>query len=826
MDIRGAFDRIFQDLRYGARQLKKSPTFTAVAVAALALGLGANAALWTMVRSILLRPLPYARPEQLVLVNETFLPAGWGPASPANFRDWREESHSFSDLVPFVARSRNLAGGTPGAEPERVRAVLVGARLWTALGVPPLLGSAFPPDADRPGAPAVAMLSASLWQRRFGGDRGVIGRPIKLDDEWATVVGVMPDSFQFPPGGGTVPPGSGATEVWLPLRFTAPEQEVRGNHYVSVVGRLRPGVSPAAAEADLQAIARRYVAAKLEDEGRSVRVLPLQEAVVRSARPVLLTLTGAVAFVLLIACANVANLLLARAAHRRREVAVRGALGAGRARLVRQFLVESLLLALASGAVGLIVARAGVRLLARFAAADLPRVAEAHLDGGVLGLLFAACLATAVGFGLAPALAASRVDPLEGLTEGAGRGGVGPGHRGRRARSALVVAELALALMLLVGAGLMLRTLWKLEATNPGFVASDVLTLHLAAPARRYAGRMLGSALYRPVLERARALPGVEAAGWIDALPLQNWGINGDFAIEGRPPARAGEKPFAELRTASPGYFAALGVRRLAGRDFTDGDDRSAPRVAVINRELARRYFAGEDPLGRRIGWPEEKLWFTIVGVVDDVREARLSRPPAPQWYISYLQAENDWMPEMTLVVRSAPRRGDSQALVRPLIAAVHEVDREQPVFGVATMERVLADSVADRRLYFALLGLFATLAVALAAAGIYGVMSYLVAERTQEMGMRMALGAGRGDLFLLVVRQATPQIAFGVLLGLAGSFALTRLLSAWLFGVAPTDPSTFAAVTAGLVAVALAAVYLPSRRAARVDPMVALRAE
>ncbi|HZF13341.1 MAG TPA: ABC transporter permease [Thermoanaerobaculia bacterium] len=823
MDGTGAFDRLLQDLRYGGRQLRKSPTFTAVAVTALALGLGANAALWTMVRSVLLRPLPYARPERLVVVQETFLPSGWGPASPANFHDWRVESHSFSVLVPFVGRNRNLQGGAPGGEPERVHAVLVGARLWRALGVPPLLGTVFPPEADRAGSPAVAMLSESLWRRRFNGDRAVIGRPVKLDDEWFTVVGVMPETFQFPPGGGTVPPGTAATEVWLPLRFTAREQEVRGNHYVSVVGRLRPGVTPAAAQADLQAIARRYVAAKLEDEGRSVQVVPLQEAVVRAARPVLLTLTGAVAFILLIACANVANLLLARAAHRRREVAVRGALGAGRARLVRQFLVESLLLALLSGAVGLLVARAGVQLLSRFAAANLPRAAEAHLDGSVLGLLFAACLVTAVGFGLAPALAASRVDPLDGLREGAGRGGVGSGHRQRRLRSALVVAELALALMLLVGAGLMLRTLWNLQGTNPGFVTEDVLTLHLSAPARRYAGRELGAALYRPVLERARALPGVREAGWVDALPLQNWGINGDFAIEGRPPARAGEKPFAEVRSASPGYFEALGIRRLAGRDFADRDDRGAPRVAVINRELARRYFARENPLGRRIGWPEEKMWFTIVGVVDDVREARLSRPPAPQWYLSYLQAQNEWIPEMTLVVRG---QSDPGALTRPLIAAVREVDPEQPVFNVKPMERILAESVSDSRLSFVLLSLFAALAVALAAAGIYGVMSYLVAERTREMGMRMALGAGRRDLYLLVFRQALPQIAGGVLLGLAGSLALSRLLRVWLFGVAPTDPQTFAAVTVGLVGVALAAVYLPSRRAARVDPMVALRAE
>ncbi len=821
MDKAGAFDRILQDLRYGGRQLRKSPTFTAVAVTALALGLGANAALWTMVRSILLRPLPYSAPERLVEVRETFLPSGWGPASPANWNDWRAESHSFSDLVPFVARNRNLQG----AEPERVRAVLAGARLWSVLGVRPLLGSTFPPAADRadrPGAPAVAVLSESLWRRRFGGDPGVLGRPVKLDDEWFTIVAVMPGSFQFPLGGSTVGPGTGGIEIWLPLRFTAQEQAVRGSHYVSVVGRLRPGVTVAAAQDDLQAVARRYVAAKLEDEGRSVEVQPLRDAIVHSARPVLLTLTGAVAFVLLIACANVANLLLARAAHRRREVAVRGALGASRGRLVRQFLVESLLLALLSGAVGLLVAHWGVRLLSRFAA-NLPRAAEVHLDGSVLGLLFAACLLTAVGFGLVPALAAARVDPLSGLREGAGRGGVGPGHRQRRLRSALVVVELALALMLLVGAGLMLRTLWNLQGTNPGFVTTDVLTLHLSAPARRYAGRELGAALYRPVLERARALPGVREAGWVDALPLQNWGINGDFAIEGRPPARAGEKPFAELRMASPGYFEALGIRRLAGRDFTDRDDRGAPRVAVINRELARRYFLRETPLGRRIGWPELKLWFTIVGVVDDVREARLSRPPAPQWYSSYLQAENDWIGEMTLVVRG---ESDPGALTRPLIAAVREVDPEQPVFNVQPMERILAESVSDSRLSLILLSLFAALAVALAAAGIYGVMSYLVAERTQEMGMRMALGADRSDLFLLVLGQALPQIAGGVLLGLAGSFALSRLLRVWLFGVAPTDPQTFAAVTASLVAVALAAVYLPSRRAARSDPMAALRAE
>jgi predicted permease len=430
---------------------------------------------------------------------------------------------------------------------------------------------------------------------------------------------------------------------------------------------------------------------------------------------------------------------------------------------------------------------------------------------------------TALAFGLAPARAIARVDPKEGLGEGAGRGALGPGPGQRRLRAALVVAELTLALVLLVGAGLMTRTLWALQKTHPGFVTDHVLTLHLAAPAKKYADRQVGTALYRPVLERVRALPGVREAGWIDALPLANWGVNGDFGIEGRPPSRAGEKPYAGMRIVSPGYFETLGIPIRAGRDIGEGDDGSAPRVALVNRELVRRYFPGQDPLGHRLGWPEIDVWFTIVGVVEDVRELQLSRPPQPLWYFSYQQAKNEWLPEMTLVVRGA---GDPGALARPIQAAVQRVDPDQPVFEVKTMARVVGESVADSRLRLTLLALFAALALALSAGGIYGVTSYLVARRTQELGMRVALGARRREILSTVLRQALPQIGLGVLLGLAGAFALTRFLRAWLFGVSPVDPATFAGVTALLVAVALVAVYLPARRAARVDPMIALRAE
>jgi putative ABC transport system permease protein len=803
-------DQAVQDARYGLRLLIKNPSFTLVCVITLALGLGANAALWTVLNSVLLRPLPFAHPERLMAIEETFLPSGWGPASPANFRDWREQNRSFVELVPSLSRNRNLQAG---GEPERVKAELAGARLFATLGVKPLLGHTFPADADRAGAPPVAVLSEGLWRRRFAADSKIIGRPIKLDDEWFTVVGIMPEAFQFPVNAGT--------DVWIPLRFTPQEQELRGAHFLTVVGRLRPGVTAEAAQSDLQSVARGYVALKLEDEGRSVRVLPLRESIVRWARPVLLTLTGAVAFVLLIACANVANLQLARTANRRREVAVRAALGAGRGRMVRQMLVENLVLALAGGAAGLLLARLGVRLLTLFAAANLPRATEIDLDLKVLGVLFAACLLTAIGFGSMPALSAARVNPNDRLQEGAGRGSLGHAPGQRRLRAGLVVAEMTLALMLLVGAGLMMRTLWALQNTDPGFVTRNVLTLHLAAPAKKYNDRQIGEALFRPVLERVRELPGVHAAAWIDALPLQNWGINGDFTIDGRPPARAGEKPFAEQRTISPGYFDALGIRVLKGRDIADSDDAAALRVTVINKELVRRYFPDEDPVGRRIGWPDIDMWFTVVGVVDDVREAQISRPPAPQWYFSYQQTRNEWLPEMTLVVRGA---GEPSRLAQPIAAAVHEVDPEQPVFGVRPMEEILRDSMSESRLRLTLLAFFAGLAVCLAAAGIYGVMSYLVAERTQEFGMRMALGARPRDLLALVMRQALPQIALGVVLGVAGSLALTRLVRTWLFAISPTDPTTFAGVTAILVGVALLAVYIPARRAAHSDPMTALR--
>ncbi|HEV8580470.1 MAG TPA: ABC transporter permease [Thermoanaerobaculia bacterium] len=803
-------EQVLQDVRYGLRMLRKNPSFTAICVLTLGLGLGINAALWTVVGSVLLRPLPFAKPERLMAVEETFLPSGWGPASPANLRDWREQNHSFAELVPCLSRSRNLQGS---GEPERLSAVLAGSHLFATLGVQPLLGRTFPLDADRADTPPVAVLSEALWRRRFAGDAAMIGKPVKLDDEWFTVIGIMPAGFQFPV--------SQRTDVWLPLRLSPQEQENRGAHYLSVVGRLRPGVAAAAAQEDLQQVARRYVALKLEDEGRSVRVMPLREATVRWARPVLLTLTGAVAFVLLIACANVANLQLARTTNRKREVSVRAALGAGRGRLARQFLLENLVLSLIGGIGGLLLARLGVKMLTLFAASDLPRAGEIQIDFKLLAVLFLACLLTAIGFGSVPAFAAARVDPGDRLQEGAGRGILGAsGHR--RLRAVLVVAELTLALVLLIGAGLMMRTLWTLQSTDPGFVTGNVLTLHLAAPAKKYADRQVGQALFRPVLERIRELPGV-SAGAVDVLPLQDWGVNGDFTIAGRAPARAGEKPFAEQRTVSPGYFDVLGIRLLAGRDLADSDDASAPLVTVVNKELVRRYFAGEYPLGQKIGWPEINLWFTIVGVVDDVREAQLSRPPSPQWYFSYLQTRNEWLPEMTLVVRSS---GEPRRLSQPVTAAVHRVDPEQPVFNVKTMREVLDESISGSRLRLALLAIFAGLAVLLAAAGIYGVMSYLVAERTREFGMRAALGARPREILALVLGNALPQIALGVLLGLAGSWALTRLLRTWLFAVSPTDPVTFAGVTAALVMVALAAVYIPARRAAQVDPMTALRTD
>ena len=795
------------DLRFAIRTFLKSPGFTSVAVLALALGIGANAALFTVINAVLLKPLPYRDAGRLIRVFETFPPGGYGSVSAPNFLDWRQQNHSFNRLEAYSAGSLNLQSN---GEPERIPSVVATAGLFDMLGARPILGRTFLSDEDQPGKSNVVVISERLWRRRFAADPNLLGSHITLDGQPTTVIGIMPAGFEFPPGSLT-------RSLWMPLEFTPGQLTSRGSHWMAVVGKLKPGVSIDAARADMTQIAAR-IAEQYPgpQKGRSVQLDVLQDVVVGNLRPVLLVLMGSVGFVLLIACANVANLLLARAASRTREVAVRAALGASRARLIRQFLTESILLALAGGAFGAFLGDQGVTALVALASNQIPLASDIHLDGTVFLFLLAVCLAAGVIFGLAPAFQSSARDVQAGLREG-GRSG-GAGVRGAGLRNALVVSEFALALVLLIGAGLLMRTFFALNATDPGLVTSGVLTMSVSVPEDKYPKDAMWRRFYEPALERIQALPGVRAAGIISLLPLADWGWNGEFHVEGRPPDEPGHRPFAEFREISPGYFRAMGIRILKGRDFGRQDSATAPPVVLINDALAKRYFAGQDPVGRRIEWDG---WRTIVGVAASTRQAGLNRDPFPELYLA--AAQSGFISGMTFVTSAGV---DPGSLTRAVTSAIQSVDPAQPVFGVRTMREVVSESLSNQRLYAWLLGVFAALALTLASAGIYGVMSYLVNQRTQEFGVRMALGASASDVLRMVLHQAILLIGAGVAIGLAGAFAVTRVLSDFLFGVKPTDPATFVAVSAVLTLVALLATYLPARRATRVDPMVALRYE
>jgi putative ABC transport system permease protein len=799
---------MLQDLRFALRTFLKSPGFTVAAILALALGIGANAALFSVIDAVLLKPLPYAQPERLIAIFETFLPSGYGSVSTPNFLDWRKQNQTLDHLEAFSVGSLNLQSN---GEPERIPTVLATAGLFDMLGVRPIQGRTFLPDEDQPGKPHVVVMSERLWRRRFGADPKLLGSSITLDGQAATVIGIMPASFQFPAGNLT-------RNLWMPLEFSADRLKERGNHWMAVVGRLKAGTTMASADADLKRVAAN-IEQQFPDEqkGRSVWTRTMQDVLVGNLRPVLLILMGSVGFVLLIACANVANLLLARAASRTREVAVRAALGASRGRLIRQFLTESILLALAGGVLGAFLADAGVQALTKFAPGQIPQATSIHLDGTVFLFLTAVCLLAGIIFGVVPAFQSTGRDLQTGLREG-GRSG-SAGIRSAGLRNALVIGEFALALVLLIGAGLLMRTFRTLSATNPGLVAEGVLTMSVSVPDEKYPKDSMWQRLYSPALERIKALPGVRAAGIISLLPLQAWGWNGSFSIEGRPREDPAKQPLAEFRQISPGYFRAMGIRILKGRAIGSGDTMVSPHVILINDALAKRYFPGQDPVGQKINWNE---WRTIVGVVANTRQATLDREPMPELYFPAAQLSES-ISGMTFAISTSV---EPSSVTHAVTAAIQSVDPTQPVFGVKTMTEVVSDSLSNQRLYAWLLGVFSALALILASAGIYGVMSYLVTQRTQEFGLRMALGASANNVLRMVLRQALLLIGAGLAIGLAGAVAVTRVLTNFLFGVKPIDPLTFAAVSIVLTAVALLATYLPALRATRVDPTVALRYE
>jgi predicted permease len=805
------------DLRLSLRSLARQPGYATAVVAILALGIGANAAIFSVVHSILVRPLPYADSDRLVRIWETYSRGkGRGSVSLDNFRDWRAEADRFAALGAYWLGSRNLQGA---GEPERLRVLESTASLWEVLGTEPLVGRLFREAEQTEGVPVV-VLSEGIWRRRFAGDPEIVGSTVLLDGVAHTIVGVVRREFRFPLYGDR-------PDLYLPHVVNGGRAD-RGNHYLSVVGRLAAGADLDAARTQLESIA-----AWLEQEypdaqiGRSVELQPLPESIRGPVRPLLLVLFASVAAVLAIACANLAGLALARAEAHRRDAAIRSALGASRAQLVRRHLAESALLALGGALGGALLAQALLALVRPIAAEILPDLGELALEPTTFSFLLAVAVATGIGFGLVPALAVAKEGVGRDLVEGGTRA---TGSRARqRARRVLVAAQVALTLTLLVGAGLLLRTFVRLQSTAPGFDRVGVVTLHLS-PSRADRERgTLASGLLTPALERLRGLAGVEAAGVVSILPIQNWGSNTSYSIEGLEPPPPGEEWWVEHRAASPGAFEALGVPLRAGRLFTetDGDVRDpeseAPLPGIINEAFVRRHFPDGIGVGRRV-----RMWGTfvdVVGVVGDVRQAGLDQEPLPELTIPYndVRLESMMARDVVLVVRSSL---PTAAITRAVRSAVLEIDPGQPLHTVQTLEQVLSSSLAERRLTLALVAGFAAVAALLAGTGLYALISYLVAQRRREIGVRMALGASTRAIGRAVVREGVLLAGAGVALGLAGGWGASKLVASQLYGVDPLDPWTWGAVVALVLALAIGASLTPALRAARTEPSSVLRDE
>ncbi|HEX7318320.1 MAG TPA: ABC transporter permease [Pyrinomonadaceae bacterium] len=812
----GMLGDLKHDLRYGARMLWKNKGFTTVAVVALALGIGANSAIFSVVNTVLLRPLPYKEPERLVMVWEDDAKHGFPNDTPAaaNYHDWREQNQVFEGMAAMADQSFNLTGA---GDPERINGKRVNANLYELLGVAPLHGRTFAAEEDRPGANKVVLLSHALWQRRFGSDVGIVGKTLTLNGEAHTVVGVMPVGFHFP---------DRDADLWVPIAFTQQEEANRGRHYLEVVARMKPNVTLEQARAEMSTIAARLQQQYPEqntDLGASV--VPLHEHLIGDIRPALFVLLGAVGFVLLVACANVANLLLARSAVRQKEIALRTALGASRMRLVRQFLTESVLLAALGGVFGLLLSVWGVTLLKSFIPENISQVKAIAVDARVLGFTLLVTLLTGLIFGLAPALQASRFNLNETLKEG-GRDAASA-RGGNLVRGLLVIAEVAISLVLLIGAGLLINSFLRLRGVDPGFRTDKLLTMGVVLPQQKYPDHARRTAFYTDMIRRVESLPGVRSASVTNWIPLVRQGDSIGVTIEGQPvpvPGQ-GKLPILMTRVVSPHYFGTMGINVLEGRVFEEGRDRvDSPCVLVIGETVARKFWPGESAVGKRIapGVPESaEDWCQIVGVVNDVKQVELAGETKPQAYLTYEQA--GFFAPRYLVVKT---EGDPVALAGTVRKTVWEVDKDQPVSNVNTMESVLSESIARQRFTTLLLGIFAGVALVLAAVGIYGVMSYSMAQRTREIGIRMALGAQKRDVLKLAVGQGLKLVTIGVALGLVGALLLTRLMSSLLFNVSATDPATLIVISLILIAVALLASYIPARRAAKVDPLIALRYE
>ncbi|HEX8174893.1 MAG TPA: ABC transporter permease [Pyrinomonadaceae bacterium] len=804
---------LWQDIRFSLRLMAKKPGFTFIGMLALALGIGANTAIFSVVRAVLLSPLQYSHSERLVWIWETNPGADIKeePASMPNFNDWRTQNQSFEEMAGFTNTAVTMTGD---GEPERISTGLITASFFSTLGTQPLMGRSFTDEENGPKGARVAILSHGLWQRRFGSNPKVIGQVITISGNPYQIVGVMPQGFKDP-----LPVQRNPTEMWIPLAMTF-EPTLRRSDFLKVVGRLKPGVTIEQARAEMKTIT-----ARLEQQypdtntGWGTIVIPLQERIVGDVRPAMWVIVGVVGFLLLIACANVANLLLARSAARQQEIAVRRALGAGRLRLIRQFLTESVMLALAGGLMGTLLAMWGVELLTRLGPVNIPRLDEVRLNWMVLLFTLGVSVLTGVIFGLIPALHATNPDLTESLKEG-GRSST-EGRRGARLRNALVVAEIAIALVMLIGAGLMVKSFIRLQSVDPGFKPERILAIDFSLPSAKYKENTQQLAFWEQLMGRVSQLPGVERVAAVNTIPFTGGSVLG-FSIEGRPEPPTGNTPDAEHRVVTPGYFDAMGIPLVRGSAITEQHNSNSPAVTVINETMARKYFPGEDPIGKRInlGNPEKSPWLTVIGIVRDVRQKALNEEPYPQMYVPYAQFPSR---SMTLLARTS---NEPSMLVPAIRSELSSMDKDQPLYNVRTMERVMSESIARQRFSMLLIAIFAGVGLVLASVGIYGVMSYTVAQRTHEIGVRMALGASAGDVLKMVVRQGMLLAVAGTGVGLVASFLLTRFISSLLFNVSASDPLTYLLLSLLLISVALLACLIPARRATRVDPMVALRYE
>ncbi|MCM3870778.1 MAG: ABC transporter permease [Pyrinomonadaceae bacterium] len=805
-------DSFIKDIRYGIRSLMRRPTLTIIAIITLAIGIGANTAIFSVVNSLLIKPLPFPELDRIVAIWETQPSRGVvrNEASMANYLDWRNQNQTFEQMGLYRWWSASLTGQDT---PERIQGFLVTGNFLDVLGVRPALGRGFANDEDQPGKDGIAILSHGLWQRRFGADAGIVNKTITLNGVTRTVIGVMPQGFNYPAG----------VEVLAPLVVTPELAGRRQSHSYYVVGRLKPGMSVDRAQTDLGAIAARLEKEYAESNtGWGIVVYPIVEDAVRLYKMAVLALMAAVGFVLLIVCANVANLMLARAAGRQKEMALRAALGAGRWRLVRQLLTESVMLALVGGALGVLIAYWGVDLLRTLnpgkAAQFAPGWDRLGVNPAVLGFNLGLSLLSGLLFGLAPAWQISKTD-LNGTLKEGGRQTSSGSHR---LRGLLVISEVALSLMLLVSAGLLMRTFLVLLKTEPGFNPSNVMTMRLTLPAAKYKEEAQRSAFFQELVRRVQSLPGVESAAAVNYLPLGGSNSSDSFLVEGIPDPPPGQYFLGRYRNCTPDYFRTMGISVLKGRAFTDNDRAGAPPVIIVNETMAQMYWPGADPIGKRVRFNApltEAPWMQVVGVVKDVKH-ELKTPVTADYYLP--NAQDVWN-SMVLVARTSV---DPLSLASDMRQQVWSLDKDQPVFDVQSMDQVRAFSVSLYSFSAGSLGVFAVIALVLAAIGIYGVMSYAVMQRTQEIGIRMALGARAADVLKLVIRNGMALAIIGVVAGLAGAFALTRLLQSLLFGVTPTDALTFVVVTFGLLLTALLACYIPARRATKVDPLVALRYE